>query len=137
MRRSRATSVALADVIVACQLIAGLLLVGLAFVGGAGVMKSQAPQHEAGRAVLEYAAVFFLYFAVVIFKNAVLGRRQGDGKVLPLPDWIQRSWMEAGSAFGVVLLFALGTVFVAVVVYPVALAATALYVWSRLRKWTP
>jgi hypothetical protein len=32
------------------------------------------------------------------------------------------------------LLFALATVFVAVVVYPVALAATALYVLTRLRK---
>ena len=137
MRRSRATSVALDDVIVACQLIAGLLLIGLAFIGAAGLMKSRAPQHEAGRAVLEYAAVFFLYFAVVTFKNGIIGRRQGNGKVLPVPDWMQRSWVEAGSTFGVVIFFALATVFVAVVVYPVALVATALYVWSRLRKWTP
>jgi hypothetical protein len=135
--RSRATSVTLADVIVACQLIAGLLIIGLAFIGGAGVMKSRAPGSEATRAVLEYAAVFFLYFAVVIFKNAVVGRRDGNGRVLPMPDWMQRSWVEAGSTFGVLLLFALATVFVAVVVYPVALAITALYVWSRVRKWTP
>ena len=46
LRRSRATSVVLADVIVACQLIAGLLLIGLAFTGAAGVMKSRAPQYE-------------------------------------------------------------------------------------------
>jgi hypothetical protein len=137
LQRSRTTSVALADVIVACQLIAGLLLVGLAFIGAAGIMKTRAPHNEATRAVLEYAAVFFLYFAVVIFKNAVVGRRQGDGRVMPVPDWMQRSWVEAGSTFSVVLLFALATVFVAVVVYPVALAATALYVWSRLRKWKP
>jgi hypothetical protein len=52
---------------------------------------------------------------------------------MPVPDWIQRSWVEAGSTFSAVLLFALATVFVAVVIYPVALAATALYVcpgWS-------
>jgi hypothetical protein len=103
LRRSRATSAVLADVIVACQLIAGLLLIGLAFIGAAGVMKSRAPQHETTRAVLEYAAVFFLHFAVVIFKNAVVGRRQGNGRVLPVPDWMQRSWVEAGSAFSVVL----------------------------------
>jgi hypothetical protein len=129
--------VALTDVIVACQLIAGLLLIGLAFIGRVGVMKSRAPQSEAARAVLEYAAVFFLYFAVVTFKNAVVGQRQGNGRVLPLPDWVQRSWVEAGSTFGVLLLFALATVFVAVVVYPVALAVTVLYVLTRLRKWTP
>jgi hypothetical protein len=137
LRRSRATSVALDDVILAAQLIAGLLLVGLAFIGAAGVMKSRAPQRETTRAVLEYAAVFFLYLAVVTFKNGIIGRRQGNGRVLPVPDWIQRSWVEAGSAFGVVVSFALATVFVAVVVYPVALVATAVYVWSRLRKWTP
>jgi hypothetical protein len=97
-------------------------------------MKSRAPYNEATRAILEYAAVFFLYFAVVIFKNAVVGQRDGNGRVLPLPDWMQRSWVEAGSTFGVLLLFALATVFVAVVVYPVALAATALYVLTRLRK---
>jgi hypothetical protein len=86
---------------------------------------------------LEYAAVFFLYFAVVIFKNAVVGQRQGNGRVLPVADWMQWSWVEAGSTFGVLLLFALGTVFVAVVVYPVALAVTVVYVLTRLRKWTP
>jgi hypothetical protein len=100
-------------------------------------MKSRAPQYETTRAVLEYAAVFFLYFAVVTFRNGIVGRRQGNGKVLPVPDWMQRSWVEAGSTFGVVIFFALATVFVAVVVYPIALVATALYVWSRLRKWTP
>ena len=56
---------------------------------------------------------------------------------MPVPDWMQRSWVEAGSTFGVMVLFALASVFVVVVVYPVALVATALYVWSRLRKWTP
>ena len=128
---------ALDDVIVASQLIAGLLLIGLAFIGAAGLMKSRAPQYETSRAILEYAAVFFLYFAVVTFKNGVVGRRQGNGKVVPVPDWMQRSWVEAGSTFGVMVLFALASVFVVVVVYPVALVATALYVWSRLRKWTP
>jgi len=137
LRRSRATSVALDDVILASQLIAGLLLIGLAFIGAAGVMKSRAPQYESTRAVLEYAAVFFLYFAVVTFKNGIVGRRQGNGSVLPVADWMHRSWVEAGSAFSVVVLFALATVFVAVIVYPVALVATGLYVWSRLRKWTP
>ena len=78
-----------------------------------------------------------LYFAVVTFKHGVVGRRQGNGKVVPVPDWMQRSWVEAGSTFGVMVLFALASVFVVVVVYPVALVATALYVWSRLRKWTP
>jgi hypothetical protein len=131
LRRSRATSVALDDVIVACQLIAGLLPIGLAFMGAAGVMNSRAPQHETSRAVLEYAAVFFLYFAVVTFRNGIVGRRQGNGKVLPVSDWMQRSWVEAASTFGVMIFFALTTVFVAVVVY------TALYVWSRMRKWTP
>jgi hypothetical protein len=137
LRRSRATSVALDDVIVASQLIAGLLLIGLAFIGAAGLMNSRAPQYETTRAILEYAAVFFLYFAVVTFKHGVVGRRQGNGKVVPVPDWMQRSWVEAGSTFGVMVLFALASVFVVVVVYPVALVATALYVWSRLRKWTP
>ena len=137
LRRSRATSVALDDVIVASQLIAGLLLIGLAFIGAAGLMNSRAPQYETTRAILEYAAVFFLYFAVVTFKHGVVGRRQGNGKVVPVPDWMQRSWAEAGSTFGVMVLFALASVFVVVVVYPVALVATVLYVWSRLRKWTP
>jgi hypothetical protein len=102
------------------------------------MVKSRAPQYETTRAVLKYAAVFFLYFALVTFKNGgIVGRRQGNGRVLPVADWMQRSWAEAGSAFSVVVLFALATVFVAVVVYPVALVATGLYVWSRLRKWTP
>jgi hypothetical protein len=42
--------------------------------------------------------------------------------------------LEAGSAFSVVPLFALAIVFVAVVVYPKALAVTAPYVWSRLLR---
>jgi hypothetical protein len=50
---------------------------------------------------------------------------------------MQRSWAEAGSTFGVMVLFALASVFVVVIVYPVALVAIALYVWSRVRKWTP
>jgi hypothetical protein len=81
LRRSRATSVVLADVIVACQLIAGLLLIGLAFIGAAGMMKSRAPQFETSRAVLEYAAVFFPLF------------RCGD-----LQEW--GGWTSAGERSG-------------------------------------
>ena len=69
----------------------------------------------------------------MIFKNAVVGRRQGDGWGAAGAGLMQRSWVEAGSTFSAVLLFALATGIVAVVVYPVALAATALYVcpgWS-------
>jgi hypothetical protein len=54
---------------------------------------------------------------------------------MPVPDWIQRSWVEAGSTFSAVLLFALATVFVAVVVYPVARCHRAVRL-SRVVKWT-
>ena len=72
------------------------------------------------------------------FKNAVMGRRQGDGRVtpVPVPDWMQRSWVEAGSTFSVVLLFAFATVFVAVVVCPVARCHRAVGL-VRVLKWTP
>jgi hypothetical protein len=72
----------------------------------------------------------------VIFKNAVMGRRQGDGRAMPVPDWMQRSWVKAGSTFSVVLLFAFATVFVTVVVCPVARCHRAVRL-VRVLKWTP
>jgi hypothetical protein len=41
---------------------------------------------------------FLLFFAAVIYKNAVVGRRQEDGGVLPVPP-DATSWVEAGRTF--------------------------------------
>jgi hypothetical protein len=70
----------------------------------------------------------------VTFKHGVVGRRQGNGKVVLVPDWMQRSWVEAGSTFGVMVLFALASVFVVVVVCPSPRWPLDSMQWSRLRK---
>jgi hypothetical protein len=111
-------SLVLEDTIEATRLVVGLLVIGLAFIGVAIVLRQRAPTAEASRATMEYSAVFFLYFAVVMFKNGIVGRRAANGVVSPANDWLQRSWAEAANTFAVTILLAIATVFVITVILP-------------------
>jgi hypothetical protein len=111
-------SLVLEDTIEATRLVVGLLAIGLAFIGVAIVLRQRTPTAEPARAILEYSAVFFLYFAVVMFKNGIVGRRAANGVVFPASDWLQRSWAEAANTFAVTILLAVATVFVITVILP-------------------
>jgi hypothetical protein len=111
-------SLVLADTIEATRFVVGLLAIGLGFIGVGIALRQRAPTAAASRATLEYSAVFFLYFAVVMFKNGIVGRRADDGVVTPAPDWLRRSWSEAGNTFAVTILLAVATVVVVTVVLP-------------------
>jgi hypothetical protein len=76
---------------------------------------------------VEYSAVFFLYFAVVIFRNGILGRRHSNGTVLPEDDHLRRSWADAGNTFPVLVILAIASALVVLVVFP--LLAFAVVVW--------
>jgi len=117
-------SLVLDDTIEATRFVVGLLAIGLGFIGVAIALRQRAPTAQASRAILEYSAVFFLYFAVVMFKNGIVGRRADDGMVTPTPDWLRRSWSEAGNTFAVTILLAAATVAVVTVVLPLLTLGT-------------
>jgi hypothetical protein len=121
-------SLVLEDTIEAARFVVGLLAIGLAFIGVSIVLRQRAPTAQAARATLEYSAVFLLYFAVVMFKNGIVGRRGANGAVFPASDWLQRSWAEAAKTFAVTILLAVASLFVVTVVLPLlTLGAVVLF----------
>jgi hypothetical protein len=121
-------SLVLEDTIEATRFVVGLLAIGVAFIGLAIVLRQRAPTAEAARATLEYSAVFFLYFAVVMFKNGIMGRRAANGVVSPASDWLHRSWSEAANTFAVTILLAVAApLVVTVIISLLSLAAVVLF----------